>query len=178
MRKVCIVFCFLFSSVSIWAQGIDLGVKAGVNFANITDASEYDNRTGFSGGFFAGINFSDKLGIQGDLLYSVQGAEIEKEKIDLNYVNVPIVLKYYLFMGLNLQAGPQFGFLIDDNVKELFSNNIESKSFDTSGIVGIGYDLPLGFRIEGRYNFGFTDVIDGVDGKNNVITLSLGFSIL
>jgi hypothetical protein len=178
MRKVCMVFCFLFSSVSIWAQGIDLGVKAGVNFANITDASGYDNRTGFTGGVFAGINFSDKLGIQGDLLYSAQGAEFGEEKIDLNYVNVPIVLKYYLFMGLNLQAGPQFGFIIDDNVKELFNNNTDSKSFDTSGIVGIGYDLPLGFRIDGRYNFGFTDVIDGIDGKNNVFTLSLGFSLL
>ena len=124
------------------------------------------------------IKFSDKLAIQGDLLYSAQGAEIEKEKIDLNYVNVPIVIKYYLFKGLNLQAGPQFGFIIDDNVSELFKNTTDSNSFDTSGIVGLGYDLPLGLRLEGRYNFGFTDVIEGVDGKNNVFTLSLGFSLL
>ena len=34
-----------------FAQGVDFGIKAGVNFANITDAS-IDNRTGFVAGIF------------------------------------------------------------------------------------------------------------------------------
>jgi hypothetical protein len=173
MKKVCIVCCLLISSLSIWAQGIDLGVKAGVNFANLSDAKNFDSKTGYTFGFFAGIKFSDKIGIQGDLLYSAQGVD----DIDLNYVNVPIVLRYFIISKLNVQVGPQFGFVVDDNVKEFFGNSLEKKDFDLSGIVGLGYDLPLGFRVEGRYNFGFSDAIDDL-GKNSVFNLSVGYSFL
>jgi len=178
MKKICIVFCLFIGSLSVTAQGIDFGIKAGVNFANISDASGLDNRTGFTGGIFAAINFNEKVGIQGDLLYSQQGAEFDSEKIDLNYVNVPVVIKYFLVQGLNIQAGPQFGFVVDDNVKEVFNNVADSESFDLSGVVGAGYDLPLGIRLAARYNFGLSDVIDGADGKNSVVTLSVGYSFL
>ncbi len=160
------------------AQGLDLGIKAGVNFSNITDASELSNRTGFVVGAFVGGKLNDKLGIQGDLLYSQQGAEADPEKIDLNYVNIPVVVKYFLTEGLNIQAGPQFGFIVDDNIKQVFNNIAEAESFDLTGVVGIGYDLPMGVRIDGRYNFGLTDVIKEGNGKNTVVTLSVGYSFL
>ena len=165
-------------SIGANAQGIDLGIKAGVNFANITDASGLSNRTGFVVGAFVGGKFNDNLGIQGDLLYSQQGAEADPEKIDLNYVIIPVVLKYFVAQGLNIQAGPQFGFIVDDNVKEVFNNITEAESFDLTGVVGIGYDLPMGIRVDGRYNFGLTDVVKDGSGKNSVVTLSVGYSFL
>ncbi|PKA84305.1 outer membrane protein with beta-barrel domain [Ulvibacter sp. MAR_2010_11] len=166
------------------AQGIDLGVKAGVNFASLTDASGLSNRTGFVAGIFAGGKFNDNVGLQADLLYSQQGAEFEGEKFELNYVNVPIVLKYFIFQGLNIQAGPQFGFIVDDNTQSLFGeifNDAATKDFDLSGVVGLGYDLPLGLRVDGRYNFGLSDVFENFGdskSKNSVVTLSIGYSFL
>jgi hypothetical protein len=176
-------FILLFATIGLFAteaqaQGIDLGLKAGVNFANITDASGLSNRTGFVFGAFVGGKLGDKLGIQGDLLYSQQGAEADPEKIDLNYVNVPVVIKYFLTESLNLQAGPQFGFVVDDNIKQVFNNIVEAESFDLTGVVGLGYDLPMGIRLEGRYNFGLTDVVKNESGKNTVVTLSVGYSFL
>ena len=47
-----------------------------------------------------------------------------------------------------------------------------------SGILGVGYDLPFGLRVDGRYNFGFTDVLKDISGKNSVVTLAVGFSFL
>ena len=55
-----------------------------------------------------------RLRLQGDVLYSQQGAEFDLGKVDLDYVNVPIVFKYYLVKRLNLHVGPQFGFLVSD----------------------------------------------------------------
>ncbi len=178
MKKlILIVFTILLTTTS-FSQGIDFGIKAGVNFSTLTDASNLSNKTGFVGGIFAGIKFSDKVAIQGDLLYSQQGAEFDIGEVDLTYVNIPIVLKYFLIKGLNVQAGPQFGFIVDDNITEVLGDILETESFDLTGVVGVGYDLPMDIRVDGRYNFGLTDVFDGLDGKNSVITLSVGYSFL
>ena len=191
MNKVKVLLIALVISVSGISQSIDLGVKAGVNFSSIN----YDNVasssiTGFQAGVFAGIKFSDKLGVQTDVLYSKQGAELTVssvlQQIDLSYVNVPIVLKYYVFQGLNIQVGPQFGFVIDDNIKEILAGQVDAKSADVSGVVGLGYDLPLGLRVDARYNFGFSDVLDGIipgetdkgDSSNKVFSIAVGYSLL
>lgn len=160
------------------SQEFDLGIKAGVNFSNITDVSDLSNKTGFQAGIFTGLKFGDKIGIQADLLYSQQGAEFDEGEFDLTYVNIPVVLKYYLIHGLNLQAGPQFGFIVDDNVADVFNGIAEAESSDVSGIVGIGYDLPFGIRLDARYNFGLQDVFTEGNGKNNVLSLALGYSFL
>jgi|TARA_R100000479_G_scaffold33554_2_gene13879 hypothetical protein len=184
MKKLIFAFLALITITTTQAQGLDLGIKAGVNFATLNDATNLDNRTGFVAGAFLGAKFSDKVGFQADLLYSQQGAEFEGNQFDLNYVNVPVVVKFYVFKGLHVQAGPQFGFLVDDNSQSLFGeifNDAAAKDFDLSGVVGLGYDLPLGLRLEGRYNFGLTDVGEEDEfefGKNSVCTLSLGYSFL
>ena len=113
-----------------------------------------------------------------DVLYSQQGAAFDASDFELSYVNLPLVFKYYLAGGLNLQVGPQFGILVDDNVKELYTEVVQAQSSDVSGIIGLGYDLPFGLRVDGRYNFGFTDVLKDLSGKNSVVTLAVGFSFL
>jgi len=184
MKKLIIAAIVLFIGTTAFAQELDLGIKAGANFANISDASGLSNKTGFQAGVFAGIKFTDKVGVQADVLYSQQGAEYDFGKFDLNYINVPVVLKYYLFQGLNVQAGPQFGFILDDDIYEdaFGTNSIEANAekSDVSGIVGAGYDFPFGVRLDARYNFGLTDVSKDVDGKNknNVFSIALGYSFL
>lgn len=178
MKNFILIVLTAFLTTSVISQEIDLGLKAGANFASITDASGLSNRTGFLIGVFAGVKFSDKLGIQGDLLYSQQGANLDPKDINLNYINVPIVLKYYLVQGFNLQAGPQFGFIVDDNIKDVLGNVNEAESFDLAGVLGLGYDFPFGIRIEGRHNFGLTDVFNSIKGKNSVTSIAIGYSFL
>lgn len=173
----------IFMGTTAFSQEIDLGVKAGANFSTISDASSFSNKTGFQAGIFAGIKFTDKFGIQADMLYSQQGAEFKGGDFDLSYINVPVVIKYYLFQGLNLQAGPQFGFVVDDKITKVFgeiSDKVKAEEFDFTAVVGAGYDFPFGVRLDARYNFGLTDVskVDGFDGKNNVFSLALGYSFL
>lgn len=170
----------LFSFTS-QAQGIDFGVKAGVNFANITDASGLSNRTGFVAGVFVGGKLNDNLGIQGELLYSQQGAEFELGEFNLDYVNVPLLVKYYVAQGLNIQAGPQFGVLVNDETQTVIGeviNDIATNDFDISGVIGAGYDFPFGVRVSGRYSFGLNDVPESGSGKNSVVTLAVGYSFL
>lgn len=185
MKKLLIVMITLGLTSQGFAQGIDFGIKAGVNFSSISDATGLDNRTGFVAGVFAGGKLGDKLGIQADLLYSQQGAEFSGGEFNLDYVNVPIVLKYFVTNVIHVHGGPQFGVLVNDNVTVLGEviNDIGTKDFDLSGVVGVGLDLPMGIRLDGRYNFGLSDVLDDPEleennGKNSVITLSVGYSFL
>ncbi len=179
MKKVLILMLIIVSTAGVSAQGIDFGVKAGVNFSSITDASGLDNRTGFVAGIFVGGKIGDKLGIQADLLYSQQGAEFKLGDFDLDYVNVPIVAKYFLTDNFNFHLGPQFGVLVNDKAQTVVGetiNDIATNNFDISAVLGIGYDLPMGIRLDGRYSFGLSDVAKSGSGKNNVITLAVGYS--
>lgn len=178
MKRLLILSVIVLFTFHSNAQEIDFGLKAGANFSTLTDASGLSNKTGFLAGAFLGVKFNDKFAIQPELLYSQQGAEFNLGEFELDYVIVPVVIKYYLVQGLNLQVGPQFGFIVDDNVKEVLGNIAEAESFDLSGIIGAGYDLPLGLRIDARYHFGFTEVFDNQDGKNGVFSLALGYSFL
>ncbi|WGF92090.1 porin family protein [Aequorivita marisscotiae] len=180
MKKLIVVALTLFIGTTAFSQELDLGIKAGANFANISDASSLSNKTGFQAGIFTGIKFTENVGIQADLLYSQQGAEFDAGEFDLTYVNVPVVLKYYLVKGLNIQAGPQFGFIVDDQIKDVLGNIYEAEKSDVSGIVGAGYDFPFGIRVDARYNFGLSDVSKDLDGKNknNVFSVALGYSFL
>lgn len=180
MKRIALMLAMSFLGFSTYAQGIDLGIKAGANFSSISDASNLDSKTGLVAGIFLGIKFNDKFAIQPELLYSQQGAKTDIGEFDLTYANVPIIFKYYLVQGLNIQAGPQFGFVVDDNismVNEGIENAIETNDFDTSGVVGLGYDLPFGLRVSARYNFGLTEVYDR-GGKNSVISVAVGYSFL
>lgn len=179
MKNLAIIVAAFFISTTVFSQELDLGIKLGSNFASISGAQQgSSSRTGFQAGAFAGIKFSEKTAIQLDVLYSQQGADFDIAAFELSYVSLPLVFKYYVAGGLNLQAGPQFGILVDDKIKELYTEVVEAQTSDVSGIIGLGYDLPFGLRLDGRYNFGFTDVLKSIDGKNSVVSIAVGFSFM
>jgi len=172
MKKI-IFISLIFLSLKSFSQGIDLGIKVGANFTTLTDFPNVDTKTGLNLGAFFTIKFNDKIAIQADALYSQQGAELDLGKVDLDYVNVPVVFKYYLIKRLNIHLGPQLGFIVSDG------DVYPTESNDVSGVVGLGLDLPLGFRVDGRYNFGLTEVFpDLADVKNKVFSLSIGWTLL
>jgi len=188
MKNLFVTIIALFMGITSFSQDLSLGVKGGVNFSNIRELKSFNlqAKTGFTAGVFVGIKFSGKIGVQADLLYSQQGAKFNEGDFDLTYVNIPVVLKYYLVdeQGFNVQVGPQFGFLVDDNINNLVNNIVnkaEANENDLSGVIGVGYDSPYGIFIDARYNLGFSDVSDDTKlkgGKNKYISLSLGYSFL
>src|SRR5688572_7078715 len=118
--KQVLIMCFiLVAGQQAYSQAqLAIGIKAGPNFANIdtkaTAGENYRNRAGFHGGAFLLIKAA-KIGIQPEVIFSQQGSKVEIDsknfESNFSYVNIPIILKLYTVAGINIQAGPQFGFI-------------------------------------------------------------------
>ncbi len=175
-----------------------IGLKAGPNFSRLnTDASantNYNNRTGFHAGAFMLLR-GERVGFQPEVIYSQQGATAKYSgspdlKSNFSYVNVPLIVKLYTIAGINLQVGPQFGFLTsaqsnyDPTTREQFNSTQDVKnaynSTDVSLALGAGWDLPFGLSIDGRYNWGMSDIHNGAGSivKNQVWQFSIGYKFI
>ena len=186
VKHVLFAVLLLAGTVPAMAQvDFSLGIKGGLNFAKI-DASDpgttYDNRTGYHFGAFGLFKFS-KIGIQPEILFSQQGSKVKVNTGDFDanfsYINIPIIVKLYTVAGLNLQAGPQFGFLSKAEVEDTDVKN-GLKNSDISLALGVGWDLPFGLSIDARYNLGLSDINDDYSSdqvKNQVWQISAGFKL-
>nr|AOE10401.1 hypothetical protein [uncultured bacterium] len=169
---------------TVSAQNVTFGAKAGLNFASMTgdEADGLDGRTAFHLGVTAEIELSDSFSIQPELLYSGQGFTADNDvtgKVD--YINIPVMAKFYVGDGFSLEAGPQIGFLASAK-SEAGGESIDIKdalkSTDFALNLGAGYKLDSGLNFGLRYSIGLTDVPDGDSNgfKHSVLQLSVGFN--
>jgi hypothetical protein len=152
----------------------------------------------------AELSTSSTTSVQVELVYSGQGFKYEGGTLDgnvvakdtyaLDYLNIPILFKYYMNDEFSFEVGPQLGFLLSSkaettgkNVNDYFT----TASFDIA--LGLGYKFDNGLYFDARYNLGMTDIWKGPTltpgypvypgypyyyeyGKaNGVVQLSLGF---
>jgi hypothetical protein len=107
-------------------KGFNLSVKATPEFSFLlnkddNDNSLYDSKATFNTNFGigAGYNFSDKIGVAIEGLYSLQGQKYELSGKDynqkVNYVKVPVYFTYNSnsekFISFSGKIGPQVSFL-------------------------------------------------------------------
>ena len=205
----------VFGVFNLQAQDVSFGPKAGVNFANLSgDIEDNDMLIGMHIGGAVELMFNENMGLQAELLYSMQGTkdsyyyketiggvtyiEEEEMKIKLNYINLPVMFKYYVANSFNVEVGPKVGFLtsakskfeykertqgggFDDTYTESGEMDVKDnvKSVDFGLNFGLGYKLDNGLNFGARYNLGLTNIND-VDPditkiSNGVIQVSCGF---
>ena len=190
MKKLFLVTVIAVLGLSnVNAQDIKFGAKAGLNFAFITgdNAKDLDPTTNFHFGVMSEIKLSDKFSLQPELIYSGQGADtnIASEGIiGLNYLNLPLIGKYFVTERLSLEAGPQIGLAIShkeefDSGFDLFdtSGEFDPQSFDWGVNFGGGFKTNTGITLGIRYHLGLGDIYDEGSPKNRVWNFSIGFEL-
>lgn len=184
-----VVLAIALSAISASAQ-VGFGVKGGLNLTklNVNDPEvSYDSRSGYHAGLFLRGKFN-KVAIQPELLFFTQRGEIKSTLLtaqeSFTYLSIPLILKFYPVGGLNLQVGPQFGFLIDGDRKvSSFTYDITDyyKKSDVSVSLGGGYDFGVGLGLDVRYNIGVKDInnaANGEEAKSRIFLVSLGWNFL
>ena len=180
--KKTIFILFLLAGSASFAQNFSAGIKAGANFSNFTggdfDAVKKKAIVGFHGGGFLNFSFG-ALSLQPELLVSTQGARIDSANKSydwkVTYATVPVVLKYRTASGFYLEAGPQVGFKLSENISDKTIKDF-AKGLDLSAAVGLGLQTKGGLGIGARYLVGLSKVGDfdppkdiDPDFKNSVI---------
>jgi hypothetical protein len=170
MKKLFIISSLLIGAFATQAQTLDFGIKAGLNFSELsnnipTQYNATNTATGFVGGAYGRVGI---LGFfaQPELLYSqrkgaytstVDGSAVINT---LSYLDVPVLVGYKLLFA-RFNAGPNFQFLMNaqqsgtDAAKD---PNFTKSNFNSSVVgyqAGVGVDL-LKLSVDLRYdgNFG------------------------
>lgn len=156
-------------------------IRLGLNFATI--AGQDIAGTNWQPGAHAGVYLltmeTDKVGIQTEVQYSLQGSEMERGHLLLHYITVPVTAKYFFEPNTSIQGGAYGALLV--------SQKYEFESFSNSpGLEGIDYGLAYGFSygdeskytISLRHHLGLANVLDkSVKAKNHTIQLSIAFCV-
>ena len=105
MKSIFFIFFSLCTFHFSLSQESHFGLKGGVNFANITENNLINNveiKPSILVGLFANKKMNENIGIQVELLYSRQGFNSLQREFKIDYLNVPLILKYFVFNGLNI----------------------------------------------------------------------------
>jgi len=114
MKKL-FLYAMLIFPCSLMAQ---IGIKAGLNFANVTKASDINSssETGFHGGIFLAPPSKGILASRTELLFSRQGYNYKTNtntgNVNLDYIMLPQFLAINITKFVQLQVGLQMAFLI------------------------------------------------------------------
>jgi hypothetical protein len=185
----------LFVVSSLFAQGVKIGVKAGVNMAGMSDVEvsvmghsmtvlKNDGMSiGYHGGVFANISFSDFIGFQPELLFSMQGGKyklnglssgiididvgdilnIESVKINcqFGYINLPLLLEIKPVANLGILVGPQVGYNVIrkatatvGGIKETISGSDFDNDFFELNKIDVGAAFGLQYMITEQLQIG------------------------
>lgn len=96
-----------------------LGIKAGVNFANVTKASSINNssKSGFHAGIFLAPSTKGVIGSRTELIFSRQGYNFKTStntgNVNLDYIMLPQYMTINITKYFQLQLGGQMAILLN-----------------------------------------------------------------
>jgi len=155
------------------------GVKAALNFSGIKgNGMKTSLVAGGELGAFLAYDLGSQWGLQlegiasqnsvkrGDdffTYYNVDGYPMSSDKAKLTYLNVPLLARYRLSEQWSFVAGPQIGFLLNDNENFLNYDRRAFKTSEISGVAGAEFNIS-NVALFARYNFGISNIND-VDSR-------------
>ena len=196
MKLKLSVFALFVLLTNVAMAQFTAGIKAGANITKIDGKSfKEEFRYGYQLGGFAMIGLGQKFAIQPEVLYTqtqtrvdsnfrnvYQSAfqEVKNGNVKLNYLTIPVMLNYKFIGNLvSLQAGPQFGILLnkDENLLENGTSAFKNGDFSMAGGVQVKVSKAV---VSGRYVVGLNNISDVGDQnkwKNQAIQISVGLAL-
>jgi long-subunit fatty acid transport protein len=204
MKKLLILVSFVAFSSATFAQ--EFGITAGATLATAKaeDKSsnlsiKSDSKVGFTVGVLANFPISTNFAFQPGLNFTQKGGENTetdagitfKEKITLNYLELPLNFIYKFTEGFYVGLGPSLAYGLSGKIKTTETNEPDQeedvkfgndeneddlKAFEFGGNILAGYQLANGIFFTVNYNTGFSDLsLDNtVSFKNRYFGIKIG----
>jgi len=201
MKKVFVLIAAAIVSVSAMAQ-VQFGGKVGFDMTNFWGSDvEHAMKPGYQVGLMMEYQFNDKFGIAPEVVFAAQGGksklfdlDISKQgfnltatdiKYNTNYINVPVMFKYYVVPSFSIDFGPQVGFNVYSKIDAKgLDKPIDVKEATKTVDFGLGlggtYDISDNAFVQARYTMGLTKVykdeyvLDDNNAKNGNIQIAFG----
>lgn len=181
LKKSVLTLTLIATALCINAQSNSAfvyGIKGGLNLAEL-DGYDGEAKTAFSAGLFTEYLTASRFAFRTETYFSVQGAKSKtnnEQEIKLNYLQLPVLVKYYLSRNLSAEVGPNFGFLLSGKGGQLPKSAYET--FDFGVAFGASIKLSHNLELGARYNLGVTDVTKTPQEiKNSVLQFTLSASL-
>ena len=164
MKKFIIASVFILSiTYSTYAQE-GFAAKAGINNVSAkVDLGQFGSASDSELGFYIGGGYQFEIDDQ----FAVEPSALLSIVSDLTALYIPVMLKYEVVESVNIQAGPQVNYLLED---------VPDGAFGLDLAIGGGYQIDDNWFIEARYGFEISrggDFGDAVD--YNTLTIGAGY---
>ena len=193
MKKVLTLIAAAILCMSASAQ-VQFGAKVGFDMTNFWgEDAEHGMKPSYQAGLMMEYKFSPKFAIAPEVVFASQGGKFKAIDMNLfgldvsktvtyntNYINVPLMLKFYATLDFSVDFGPQVGFNVYSKASVEDMDAIDLKEITKSVDFGLGlggtYNLTENAFIQARYTLGLTKVfdVDGSNEKNGNIQLAFG----
>jgi hypothetical protein len=150
MKKI-LFFVMLSVPSLLFAQ---IGLKAGLNFANISKASSINNssRSGFHAGILLAPASKKIIGSRTELIYSKQGYDYKNGTntgtVNLDYIMLPQYMTINITKYFQIQVGGQMAFLVNAKVDSSNTMTTGNAQFDKAMSFYNRFDYGYGGGIE------------------------------
>ena len=199
MKKFFVLIAAAIVCMSASAQ-VQFGAKVGFDMTHFWGE---DAPSGWQPNYQVGLmmeyKFNPKFAIAPEVVFAAQGGK-ETDKVDVeevpgmveakgtfhtNYINVPLMLKFYATPAFSIDFGPQVGFNVYSKMTASGkAGNIEAKETvdlkDMTNTVDFGlglgatYNLTNNAFVQARYNLGLTKVFEDSQVKNGNLQIAFG----
>ena len=194
MKKFFVLIAATIVSMSAMAQ-VQFGAKVGVDMTNFWGSDvEHGMKPSYQAGLVMEYKFNPHFAIAPEVVFASQGGKYKAIEMNLfgldvskevtfntNYINVPVMLKYYVSPAFSVDFGPQVGFnvyskLSIEDVDKAVDLKDDTKAVDFGLGLGGTYNLTDNAFVQARYTLGMTKVFDGdlSKEKNGNIQLAFG----
>lgn len=180
MKHIFIILCFFFVAQLNAQQKFGLGLKVGQNFSKVDNVVVDHNAASYHAGVTMQIGLSKGFSIAPEVLLSQTKLEtspstaellvnpsLKPETYHLNYLSIPILLQYNVIKSFLVQAGPQYGILLDQSKDGLENARVAFSSGEFSMVGGAKLNLG-GFFLYGRYVIGMNNIGSSTQLLNNL----------
>jgi hypothetical protein len=182
MKKLLVLSCILIAAtITARAQTLAFGVKAGLNFSEMTNEIPSmkggEKATGFVGGVYGRAGILGMF-VQPEVLFSQRKGAFTSVADGtavintLSYIDVPVLFGYKLAFA-RVNVGPNFQFLMGASQKGNDASkdpDFSKDNYETSGIgfqAGVGVDL-MKLSLDLRYDRSITNLGKEVTTPNGV----------
>lgn len=191
MKRLLILIFLTGVSISSFAQGFGGGLFAGISTSQMTgDNIVGFHKAGFYGGAFTDYRFTPRSTLQLELSFLQRGSRqtptVKNNNTrflyNLNYIEFPVLYRWYGIKNMNLEIGPSVSYLINSKQEDSFgevTNKIEFNKIDLSIAAGLSYYLLKSKKLEVNARYSLSVIPTSSDAarywQHHVIAFSIRY---